>query len=270
MRMPTTKSHMKGNRRSLRNLLLDRGLQLKLLRQFVLSVMMTAVMIGAFLWHTSLKLLDSAEGSVQSRISAAQAAHDLAVQKIDAKLLMMQGDDRLLAPWEVVTAEDRAVVENRFSAERAAALKDKQEIVRRHQIMIMWLVVSLLSLVALVAGASLFISHRIAGPAFRMRRLAERIVAGDLSAEPRGLRHGDELQDVFGHLCRMVEALRERELQEISALQQLLEVAERSADNRIATAVDELVKAKQLRLGTAPLTSAPPELANTSITRTAA
>lgn len=261
---------MTGNRRSIRNLLLDRSLQLKLLRQFVLSVMMTAVMIGAFLWHTSLKFLDAAEASVQSRISAAQAARDLAVQKIDAKLLMMQGDDRLMPPWEVVTAEDRTVVENRFSVEKAAALADKQEIVHRHQVMIMWLVVSLLSLVAFIAGASLFISHRIAGPAFRMRRLAERIVAGDLSAEPCGLRHRDELQDVFGHLCRMVEALRERELQEIAALRQVLVIAEHGADGRMATAVDELVKAKQLRLGTAPLASAPLELATSSITRTAA
>lgn len=53
---------------------------------------------------------------------------------------------------------------------------------------------------------SVFISHKIAGPIYRLEKIAQQISLGDLSMENIKLREGDELTD----LARAVEGVTER------------------------------------------------------------
>src|SRR5690606_26547962 len=66
-------------------------------------------------------------------------------------------------------------------------------------------------LLGLTLGVTgIIVTHRMAGPAFKMKRLLREIAAGDLTPKP-GLRKGDELQDLFAAYAEMLDALRERQ-----------------------------------------------------------
>ena len=74
--------------------------------------------------------------------------------------------------------------------------------------------VSLLLLVRLLIGSmflfilSIFVSHKIAGPALRMERAAQALQKGDLTVDMSKLRLGDELGDLAGALHGAVSRLR--------------------------------------------------------------
>jgi|GEM_PF-1149155 len=67
-------------------------------------------------------------------------------------------------------------------------------------------------------------SHRVAGPALRLRRLFARLAEGDLGAEVR-LRRGDALEDLAGAYRAALAANRER----LAALQDLARRSEEAA-----------------------------------------
>jgi HAMP domain-containing protein len=72
---------------------------------------------------------------------------------------------------------------------------------------------ALVVVLACLLCASVVITHRIAGPAYAIRRTCRRVGEGDLSA-PRPLRARDLLQDLGDEVTQMVEALRDREARE--------------------------------------------------------
>lgn len=60
-----------------------------------------------------------------------------------------------------------------------------------------------------IAVIGLFVSHRMAGPIYRLEKVAEQIGDGDLSFKVR-LRKGDEFQELADAIDTMVRKLRER------------------------------------------------------------
>ncbi len=66
-------------------------------------------------------------------------------------------------------------------------------------------------------GASVVITHRIAGPAFVIRRTCSQVAEGNLS-RPRPLRDHDLLVDLADAVCTMVDALRHREGVDLEAM----------------------------------------------------
>jgi methyl-accepting chemotaxis protein len=81
----------------------------------------------------------------------------------------------------------------------------------------------LIAVVALVAAASLFLSHRIAGPVFRFERSVKALAAGDLTVNFR-TRKGDELKGLSGDLQALTDSLRNK----IILLRETLEDAKSS------------------------------------------
>jgi hypothetical protein len=77
-----------------------------------------------------------------------------------------------------------------------------------------WRIVQVSMILAFVLvcllGASVVITHRIAGPAFVIRRTCAQVSEGNL-ARPRPLRDHDLLVDLADTVATMVDALRERE-----------------------------------------------------------
>ncbi len=65
----------------------------------------------------------------------------------------------------------------------------------------------------IVVILSIFISHKFAGPLFRLEKVAEAISKGDLTVKAV-LREGDELMDTAEHINRMIELLRQKLLRE--------------------------------------------------------
>lgn len=66
---------------------------------------------------------------------------------------------------------------------------------------------------AIVIVVAIFISHKFAGPIFRLEKVAEAIAAGDLTVKAN-LRAGDELFDTAEHINLMVELLRQKLIKE--------------------------------------------------------
>ena len=68
------------------------------------------------------------------------------------------------------------------------------------------------------------VTHKLVGPAFKLKKLFRRIESGKLTLAGR-LRKGDELQDVFEAFANMVEALRESQAREVAELDAAIERA---------------------------------------------
>lgn len=82
-----------------------------------------------------------------------------------------------------------------------------------------------IALLTLALGCTgIVITHKLVGPAYRMRKLLATVAKGHLRVEG-ALRKGDELQDVFNAFNDMVNTLRSRQAEEIAQLDAALEKA---------------------------------------------
>jgi HAMP domain-containing protein len=95
-------------------------------------------------------------------------------------------------------------------------------------------------LVLCLGAVGIVATHKIAGPAYAMRRTMSAIADGKLPTV-RALRKHDELQAVGNELKRMADNLREREETELKALKAALEGSP-------AEQLKELIRQKEERL----------------------
>lgn len=93
-------------------------------------------------------------------------------------------------------------------------------------------------LVLSLGFTGIIVTHRVVGPAFKMKSLFRHVADGHLKLYGR-LREGDELQDVFLEFERMIERLRANQRDEITQLESAIERA-RTAGAPEAV-VDDLV-----------------------------
>jgi HAMP domain-containing protein len=101
-------------------------------------------------------------------------------------------------------------------------------------------------------GAAVVITHRIAGPAFVLRRTCQQVADGNLS-RPRPLRDHDLLVDLADTVAGMVDALRAREASDADAMgraARTLRDPSAPSDARAAAAaeLDRLAADKEARL----------------------
>ena len=79
--------------------------------------------------------------------------------------------------------------------------------------------VMLLTLALGITG--IIVTHRVVGPAYRMRRLFEHVGEGRFEVTT-GIRKGDELQELYRSFAQMVESLRDQRTEEIARLEETL------------------------------------------------
>lgn len=101
-------------------------------------------------------------------------------------------------------------------------------------------------------GASVVITHRIAGPAFVLRRTCRQVGEGNLE-RPRPLRDRDLLVDLADEVAGMIDALRDREERERDVVRRGAEAlrdpaADGSGRRAAAEALERLAKEKEERL----------------------
>ena len=110
--------------------------------------------------------------------------------------------------------------------------------------------VGLLSfLVISITAVGIFATHKIAGPAYAMRRTLKNVADGRLIV-PIGLRKGDELRNVAFEIRRMIEALRQREADEVEKLSQIAAQIQNlpSVPGDAVKWLEELIQDKKKRL----------------------
>lgn len=83
------------------------------------------------------------------------------------------------------------------------------------------IVLGVLVLTLALGFTGILVTHRVVGPAYRMKRLFEHVGQGRLEVTT-GIRKGDELQDLYRSFAEMVESLREQRTEDIERLEDTL------------------------------------------------
>jgi methyl-accepting chemotaxis protein len=106
-------------------------------------------------------------------------------------------------------------------------------------------------ILALSLGVTgILITHRVVGPAYKMKSLFRDIKDGHLRIRGR-LRKGDELQDVFEEFEAMIETLRKKQRDEITQLEGIIARAKSgSASEEVVGELDSLRERMESELKT--------------------
>ena len=109
--------------------------------------------------------------------------------------------------------------------------------------MILWiLILSLCTLVILLSLTTIVITHKVAGPIYKMRKVFSSISGDNLRLWDK-LRRGDELQEAFDELADMLSRLREhrrRDTDELASIQKL--VADKEGCEPAIQKIDRLIE----------------------------
>jgi len=104
----------------------------------------------------------------------------------------------------------------------AATASDLEEFAQQEDRKIRNAIVAGVLLLTLALGLTgIIVTHRVVGPAYRMRRLFEHVGEGKFEVTT-GIRKGDELQELFHSFADMVESLRDQRAEEIEQLEETL------------------------------------------------
>jgi len=128
-----------------------------------------------------------------------------------------------------------------------ALVHDLQRAADEEDMRVLIYIVSGILFLAVVLGLTgIVVTHKLVGPAYKLKRLFGEISDGHLRVVGK-LRKGDELQDVFEAFERMVSTLRKRQEDEIAHLDQVLESArgDGGAPGDPAKVVDTMVELRE-------------------------
>lgn len=224
-------------KRQLRNFLLDSRFQLKFTGYVVAVALAVAALLGAFLWTTARALAREAEAAVDARSRAAQVSRELSNTTLSAEVVKHLEDPSFEERLKKQTQE----IDARYESERAQVVAQRAELARRQQALWLGLAASLLAFVIFLAGAAIVATHRIVGPLYRIKRMANDVADGRLELPRHSLRERDELRDVFQAISRMIVELRARRLEEVGLVDELIRKAARGD---VSTGELEALKAK--------------------------
>jgi nitrogen fixation/metabolism regulation signal transduction histidine kinase len=190
------------HQRSIRNYLLDAPFQLKYTGYLVGVALLISIVLGVFLWRTSGKVVEESSRVVEESKKVSD------VVKMQIKDDPIYGDNP-----ELMKAFNESAAD---SDNRVAAQQEKVAVQQR--IMLGSVVGGLTLLVVLIGLMGIYITHKIAGPIFKMKGLLKQVGQGKLSFPRRGLRKGDELQHFFDEFLKMADDLKARQLSEVERL----------------------------------------------------
>jgi hypothetical protein len=210
-----------SQKRRWRNFLLEPRFQLKFTVYLEAVSVVLAVLLGIFLFRNTQALLDEATAAVEARSHAAEASRELSNATLSNELLRRMGDPVFVSQLQTASRE----IDARFEAERAAVIAQRAELVRRQRLM--WAVLggSLLGMLGLVGMVSIVLTHRVAGPLMRIRRMVNDVAAGQLRPPAYGLREKDELKDIFDATRGMIHVLRKQQEDDMLVISHALERA---------------------------------------------
>jgi len=102
-------------------------------------------------------------------------------------------------------------------------------------------------LVISIGAVGILITHKVAGPLFKIAGFFGRVREGRLGPVPPTLRKGDELQEFYGTFREMHQSLRERVEEDVRVLGETIGALEGSAGGNPAVqrAVDELTQLRR-------------------------
>ncbi|HWE30385.1 MAG TPA: HAMP domain-containing protein, partial [Polyangia bacterium] len=191
------------HQRSIKNYLLDAPFQLKYTAYLVGVALVISVVLGVFLYSTSRKVVQESDQVAQESKKVSD------VVKMSMKNDPIYGDNpELMKSF------------NESSSDSDNKVQLQQDRVASQQRQMLWSVVGGLSLLVILIGLlGIYITHKIAGPVFKMKQLLKQVAQGKLNFPRRGLRKGDELQHFFDSFLKMADDLKARQQNEVELLE---------------------------------------------------
>jgi hypothetical protein len=109
---------------------------------------------------------------------------------------------------------------------------------------VLWGIVGFgLVLVLSISAVGILITHKVVGPLYKITSLFARVRDNRMGTAPAGLRKGDELQEFYSSFREMHQAVRDRVIDDVRVLGNVVSAMETSAEARapsVQTALDEL------------------------------
>lgn len=228
------------HQRRLRNYLLDPHFQFKYTAYLVVIAVVLSVGLGALIWRTSNAVIAESWNAVRQgeevvargkEVVAESQKVSLVVQMNIVKDPVYSDNPALLEAFK----SDAAKQDARLRAQQEQLIRQASDLKRqaaeltsRQRTMFYTLAGALTLLVVLIGLAGIVVTHKVAGPIFKMRANLRAVAEGRLRV-PTPLRRGDELVEFFEAYRAMVIALRERQQNEIGKLNQAITSLESKA-----------------------------------------
>ncbi len=228
-------------KRSVRNYLLDAHFQLKYTSYIVGLTIMVSAALGGLLYRETSRSVSLGDAAVEIGANANKAGAE-AVAQSKALSTVIEGfaetnykdDPAMLASMKEADAAKQGEIDARARSleDGEKKLKEQRSALAHQRNVFLAILTGALSLLVLLVGlASIVVTHKVAGPIFKMKRLLREVGDGRLIVPPGRLRKGDELQEFFDEFASMVEKLRERQTAEIDMLDRVLEESRASGSS---------------------------------------
>jgi nitrogen fixation/metabolism regulation signal transduction histidine kinase len=263
----TASVRVSGRRqRSFRNYLLDPPFQLKY-TGFLLSIaLLISATLGTLLWSVSREVIAESEETVKQGQETVERGQEVLreSQKVSAVVHMniikdpVYGANPELAAVfnESAHEQDLRLEEQQRRLELAARQLEQRsrKIARQQTRMLLGLVLGLSLLVIAIGAAGIVVTHRVAGPIYKMKKLLGYVGDGHLHLNDK-LRKGDELQHFFDSFEKMVQSLRQRQQVEIAKLDEAIISLQHTVPEEQLSALKSLRQEMQEALETSPAPS---------------
>jgi nitrogen fixation/metabolism regulation signal transduction histidine kinase len=239
------------HQRSFKNLLLDRHFQLKYTGYLMAIAFVLSASLGFILFRTSGKLVEQSARSASQGTQIVDLGKEVVGEsrKVSAVVRMnivkdpiYQDDPDLLAAFNR-DADDQ---DKKLDAQHAQLEEQRQALVtqaenlqRFHKIMLFSLAGILTLLVVAIGMAGIFVTHKVAGPIFKMKRHLGEVAEGKYQV-PWSLRKGDELVEFFEAFRTMVVALRADREQNLERLDEIRATLDEGASKEAVQKIDSL------------------------------
>ena len=207
-----------AHKRSVRNYLLDSHFQLKYAGLLVIVAVAISGVMGAVLYETTGAVVAESSALVDESKKVSE------VSRMNIKDLASDSPELLTEFNREADAHDKVIADQQAS------------LIHRQQRMIGSLVGGLALMVVLIGMLGIYITHKVAGPVYKMTRLLKQVGEGNLHVDAR-LRKGDELRDFFETFTRMVGGLRAIEKRQLSEIEGALAARERGSKDDAAAAL---------------------------------
>jgi nitrogen fixation/metabolism regulation signal transduction histidine kinase len=239
--------------RQLKNYLLDSRFQLKYSAYLAGIALLLSLGLGFLLWRTSNAVLAQSHQTVAQGNQVVQRGSEVLKesQKVSDVVKMSIVKDPVYSDnpelLEVFKGDsdkqaERLNQQQRTLEGQAAELKQRSNDIANQQKVMLWTLTTALTLLVVLIGlAGIVVTHKVAGPIYKMKRQIKEVGDGKLRI-PAPLRKGDDLVDFFEAFERMVVNLRDRQQKEIDRLESALATLETKVAPNELQAMHELLR----------------------------
>lgn len=210
-----TKSHFQR-----RDYLIDPRFQLKYTGLLVAVVLAVMVFLGGELWQSANV------ASTYAHIASTQAELAMKESHTSSRLARQcvvtnAADNPLLLQ---VVEEELAATDRQAESDLEAVKHGRVDVETHRRNMREQLIATGIVLTVLLSIMGIFITNKIVGPVYKLKRLLRRVGTGRLATKER-LRKGDELEDLFDTFLQMMYSLRALQAGRLATLDDAMEKA---------------------------------------------